>query len=492
MGNCKLLVLLYLFSTATSLTISRKLPDDLVLATASSSYQIEGAWNEDGKGESMWDRMVHTRPDKIVDHSTGDVACDSYHKIKHDVELIKSMGLEQYRFSISWPRILPYGYANHINLRGVQYYNELIDELIANGITPVVTLYHWELPQIFQELGGWTNALIVEWFEQYARVVFDHFGDRVKLWITINEPKQICWFAYSNGSLAPGLEISGIADYICARNVLLSHARTFHLYKNFYQSVQKGKIGITIDCPWMEPATNSTNDYKAADRARQFDFGLYAHPIFTPTGDFPEIFKKFIAERSRAEGYQQSRLPSFSENEIRNIRGTADFFGLNYYTTSYTKDRKPHPIGKPSSLKDSRIENYKDPNWLIGADPSFRSVPWGFRKILKYIKQNYGDPDVFITEIGFPDSEKFNDTKTVKYHNDHLNELLDSIQVDDVKVKTYTVWSLMDVFEWMRGYTVGFGLYHVDFQDNNRTRTPKLSREFFHTLTRTRTVMQEI
>ncbi|KAK5638884.1 hypothetical protein RI129_013179 [Pyrocoelia pectoralis] len=492
MINSKFLVLFYLFNYATNLTILRKLPDDLVLASASSSYQIEGAWNEDGKGESIWDRMVHTRPGRILDRSTGDVACDSYHKIKHDVELIKSMGLEQYRFSISWPRILPYGYANHINMRGVQYYNELIDELIANGITPVVTLYHWELPQIFQELGGWTNALIAEWFEQYARVVFDHFGDRVKLWITINEPKQICSFGYAGGTFAPALEISGIADYMCARNVLLTHARIFHLYKNSYQSIQKGKIGITIECSWMEPATNSTNDYEAADRARQFDFGLYAHPIFTPAGDFPEIFKKFIAERSRAEGHQQSRLPSFSESEIRNIRGTADFFGLNYYSSRYAKDIKPHPIGKPSSLKDSRIEIYTDPNWITGADPIFRSVPWGLRNILKYIKHNYGDMDLFITEIGFPDYEKFNDTKTVKYHNDHLNVVLDAIHLDKVKVKTYTVWSLMDVFEWTRGYTLGFGLYHVDFENDNRTRTPKWSREFFHTLATTRTVVQEI
>lgn len=207
----------------------------------------------------------------IKDHSNGDVAADSYHLYKTDVELMKELGLNFYRFSISWPRILPQGFAHHVNEAGVKYYSDLIDELIKHGIEPMVTMYHWDLPANLQTLGGWTNPLVTTWFANYAKVLFDRFGDRVKLWVTINEPKQICYEGYGSDVKAPMLNMTGIAEYMCAKNVLLAHAKAFHLYDDVYRSRQNGRIGISISCTWYEPASDSPEDHQAAEDARQFD-----------------------------------------------------------------------------------------------------------------------------------------------------------------------------------------------------------------------------
>ncbi|XP_031330585.1 myrosinase 1-like, partial [Photinus pyralis] len=461
---------------------NRRLPNDFMIGCATSAYQVEGGWNEDGKGENMWDRFTHAHPENISDQSNGDIACDSYHRIKEDVEMIKAVGFHHYRFSVSWSRILPNGFANVVNMKGVEYYNRLIDELIANGITPIITIYHFDLPEVLQELGGWTNGLIVDWFEDYARVVYRSFGDRVKLWITINEPKQICHYGYGDGMLAPFLKSSGIGEYICARNVLLAHAKAYHLYKNEFESIQKGRVSLTIECTWKESGSNSTADKKAAARDRQFDFGLYTHPIYSYQGDFPAVVKHAVKERSILEGFPQSRLPFLTSKEVNYIRGTYDFFGLNYYTTQYVVDAPAPHIGMPSMDNDVGVSRYSDPKWFVGTFEYFKSVPWGFRNLLNYIKLNYRNPEIFVTEIGIPVEENFANYENIKFHNDHLNALLDAVQIDKVKVKAYTVWSLMDNFEWAKGYTVRFGMYYVDFEDPERKRTPKLSYQFFKNL----------
>ncbi|KAK5645955.1 hypothetical protein RI129_004419 [Pyrocoelia pectoralis] len=193
-----------------------------------------------------------------------------------------------------------------------------------------------------------------------------------------------------------------------------------------------------------------------------------------------------------AEGFHKSRLPSFSDDEIKYIRGSADFLGLNYYTTFYTKDRIPPPIGEPSSEKDTNVINYQDPNWPTGSLHDFKSVPWGFRKVFNYVKKNYGDPEILITENGFPDLEEINDVGSVSYYNDHLNTLLDAIEVDGVNVTMYTTWSLMDNFEWTAGYTARFGLHHVDFENPDLKRTPKASARYFKELMKTKTLWKSV
>ncbi|KAK5638882.1 hypothetical protein RI129_013177 [Pyrocoelia pectoralis] len=480
-----LILTTFLISPTLSSKI-RKIPDDLMIGCATSAYQVEGAWNEDGKGENIWDRMTHSQPERVVDGSNADIACDSYHKIDEDVALIKNVGFQHYRFSISWPRILPYGFPIVINKKGIQYYNKLIDKLIDNGITPVVTIYHFDLPQILQDLGGWTNSLVSKWFEDYARVIFDAFGDRVKLWITINEPYTICEMGYGNGTYAPGIPSSGVGDYLCARNILLAHARVYHLYKNEFVTSQKGRIGLTIQCAWKEPGSNSSIDKNAAYRDSQFEWGLYTHPIYSKRGDFPEAVKKAVKLRSLAEGFAESRLPTLSSEEVAFIRGTYDFFGLNHYFTQYVINAQPSPIGLPSYDKDVSVVRYIDPNWTKGSKIFYMNVPWGLRKILKYIKQNYGDPEVFILENGVATVEQFNNYDAIKFYYDQLNALLDAVEIDKVKVKLYTMWSLMDNFEFVGGYTYKFGLYHVDFEDPNRNRTPKLSFHFFKDLLKSR------
>merc|ERR1712241_745274 len=218
-------------------------PDDFLWGSATAAYQIEGAWNEDGKGPSIWDVFTKV-PGNIVDGSSGDVACDSYHNYKEDVALMKEMGFTSYRFSIGWTRILPEGTGTR-NPGGIIYYRNLIDELLANDIVPAVTLYHWDLPQALQDQGGWLNATVADWFEEYARVCFEEFGDKVKFWITLNEPKETSLQGHGSGTMAPGLEGLGTLAYIAAHNQIRAHARAYRAYEADFAASQGGKVGLT-------------------------------------------------------------------------------------------------------------------------------------------------------------------------------------------------------------------------------------------------------
>ncbi|KAF2898478.1 hypothetical protein ILUMI_07698 [Ignelater luminosus] len=456
----------------------KRFPDGFIFGTASSSYQTEGAWNLDGKGENIWDRFTHDHPEKIADGSNGDIAADSYHKLDEDIRLLKNLGVDFYRFSLSWARILPNGFPNKINQAGIDYYNELIDKLLENNIMPMITMYHWELPQKLHLLGGFTNPLIADWFEAYAKIVFQHFGDRVKFWSTFNEPRIMCSFGYGLGTFAPGIESSGVGDYLCAHNLLKAHARVYHMYKKQFK-YQKGKIGIVIDCHWSEPATQSDSDIKAAERMTQFSCGWITNPIFTKKGDYPKVMKDFVKARSLAEGYNTSRLPEFTKDEIKYIRKSSDYLGLNHYMTFMVADKPADPIGDPSQEKDIQVATWQDPSWPPGTVYPFRSTPWGFRKVLKWLKDNCGDVDIYVTENGFPDAFSFEDKGRISYLLGYLSNLLESIYIDKVKVKAYTAWSFMDYFEWYSGYTVGFGLHYVNYTDPNRTRIPRASARIY-------------
>lgn len=251
-------------------------PDDFVFGAATAAYQVEGGWDEDGKGESIWDKGTHDHANLVADHSNGDVACDSYHKYKEDVQLLKTLGVDFYRFSISWPRILPTGKDDQINQLGIDYYNNLIDELIANSITPYVTMFHWDLPQALEEEGGWLNRTTADHFANYARVLFENFGDRVKYWMTLNEIMSFCEYGYGTGSFAPYISSPGIGDYQCTHVALLAHGKTFRLYDDEFRATQNGQIGIAIDTAWYEPNDpTKESDKEAAEIALQMNASIH-------------------------------------------------------------------------------------------------------------------------------------------------------------------------------------------------------------------------
>lgn len=261
---------------------AEEFPEDFKFGVATSAYQIEGAWNADGKTMSVWDRITHQTPQFIVDNSTGDVACNSYNKWKEDVAMLKNLGVHYYRFSLSWTRILSGAYTTKVNPAGILYYKNLIKELKDNGIEPVVTLYHWDMPQKISTLGGLSNNAWVDFFTNYARVVFKELGDDVKLWITFNEPNIIChYFNKILGLAQPATYPNGVIEYLCSYNLLKAHAETYRLYEREFKSSQKGKVGITLNFEWSEPASESAEDQEAAERRRQFDVGfLTAFKIF--------------------------------------------------------------------------------------------------------------------------------------------------------------------------------------------------------------------
>ncbi|GBP05955.1 Myrosinase 1 [Eumeta japonica] len=467
----------------------RKFPDGFLFGTATASYQVEGAWDEDGKSENIWDHLTHTQPSLIADYSNGDIADDSYHLYKRDVEMMRELGLDFYRLSISWTRILPSGFADRINEPGVAYYNNLFDEMLKYNIEPMVTLYHWDLPQRLQDLGGWTNPLIVDWFADYARVVFELFGNKVKYWITINEPKQICYNGYGDSSLAPAIDFKGIGEYLCAKNLLLAHAKAFHIYNDDFKATYGGIIGISLSAQWYEPASDSIIDIEAAEEQSQFEWAKYSHPIFSESGDFPAVMKEKIAAKSAEQGFPRSRLPEFTQEEIEYVRGSSDFFGLNHYTTYLVYRNESvygvHPV--PSFYDDIDTGNYQDPEWEAGESQSVKIVPLGFYKLLTEIRESYNNPPVYVTENGFATYIGLQDEGRVRYYREYLSALLDAID-EGCDVRAYTAWSLMDNFEWMKGYTQRFGLYEVDYESPERTRTPRKSAFVYKEVVRSRTL----
>lgn len=225
-----------------------------------------------GKAENIWDHMTHTYPCVTTDCSNGDVAADSYHQYKRDVEMMRELGLDFYRFSLSWSRLLPTSFPDKISDAGLAYYNNLINEMLKYNIEPMVTLYHWDLPQKLQEMGGWTNPHIVDWYSDYARIAFKLFGDRVKHWITMNEPREVCYQGYGTTTKAPRLNIQGIAEYMCAKNLLMAHAKAYHIYDEEFRPSQGGSISITLSALWFEP--EAEKDDVIAEETNQFEVKL--------------------------------------------------------------------------------------------------------------------------------------------------------------------------------------------------------------------------
>ncbi|KAK9687259.1 Glycosyl hydrolase family 1 [Popillia japonica] len=465
-------------------------PNNFKFGVATAAYQVEGAWNTGGKGENIWDHMTHTNPSSILDRSNGDIACDSYHKIKEDVRLLKNLGVDFYRFSISWSRILPSGKTDHINPDGIRYYNELIDELLANDIKPFVTMHHYDLPQPLQEEeGGFLNLKLADYFEDYADVLYKNFGDRVRDWTTFNQPTLICFLGYSGEFIAPMITRKD-GGYLCGHTLLIAHAKAYHLYNKRYRASQKGRIGIVQNIFWFEPRTNNIEDLQAAEAANEFNFGWFANPIFSKEGDYPQIMKENIEYASKQEALPKSRLPEFTQEEIELIKGSADFLGVNHYTTFYCSPVEDKSIEIGLFYIPDMNTNCIVDKTAEGSSSSWLKVkPTGFRKALNWIKQQYDNPEVIILENGISDAGNLlNDCLRVNYYNLYLTEMLKAIHEDGCNVSGYAAWSFMDNFEWRSGYTQKFGLYSVDFDDPARPRTPKMSAFVFKNIIRERKI----
>nr|XP_050854385.1 myrosinase 1-like [Vespula vulgaris] len=453
-----------------------RFPPNFLLGAATAAYQIEGAWNVSDKGESVWDRFSHERNGRIVNNDTGDTACDSYHKFREDVSLLKQLGIKAYRFSLSWPRILPTGFSNKVSKDGIAYYHNLIDELLANDIEPIVTLYHWDHPQVIEDAGGWLNPYVIDWFVDYARVVFKEFAPKVKKFITLNEPSDSCIFIYTTGIHAPSKSfLHGIGEYICGENMLKAHARVYRMYQKEFKDIYNGSLGINAHSRNFFP--KHENDSELAEIAFQFSIGWLLHPIFSEKGDYPYIMKKLIAIKSQEQGYPRSRLPELGANWVDYIRGTSDFLSVNHYT-SMIVERGDDEL-EPSFYNDQGLIQGQDPTWESTISSWLKVVPEGFGNILRKLAIEYNNPLIYITENGVSGENTLDDDKRVRYYQKYLKEMLISIHRDKVNIKGYILWSLIDSFEWSSGYSQTFGIVHVNFTDPERKRTLKKSAHWW-------------
>ncbi|XP_057373386.1 lactase/phlorizin hydrolase-like [Daphnia carinata] len=451
-------------------------PPSFVWASATSAHQIEGAWNVDGKGPSIWDTYT-SQPGIVAEGATGQTACNSYYFYQKDVDALKSLNVSHYRFSISWPRVLPDG-IGRINQPGVDYYKNLIAALKVANIQPMVTLYHWDLPQALEDMGGWLNPAVADWFEEYARLCFTQFGDDVKIWVTLNEPWISAWQGYGLGVSAPAKYGPGTYTYQAGHNLILAHAKVYRLYESSFKPFQQGKVGIALNVNWYSPATDLTADADAAERALQFMGGWFANPIFG-SGDYPSIMKQKIAEKSALQGFNQSRLPEFTEEQKIFVQGSADFLGINHYTSFLTQD-KPSDINDVSYEADQDLYAYHDPSWYGSGSPWLKVTPFGLRKLLVWLRDGFNDPEMIITENGCSDTAgNLDDMLRIYYYKHYINNVLKAIKNDGVKVTGYTAWSLMDNFEWRAGYNEKFGLFNVNFTSPELPRTAKASANYY-------------
>lgn len=393
-------------------------------------------------------------PGKTHGNDTGDIADDSYHHVEEDIKLLKDLGINSYRFSISWSRILPDGHDGYINPLGIAYYNKVIDSLIASNIEPLVTLYHWDLPLSLQhEYGGWLNGTLVERdFVNYANICFQQFGDRVKLWATFNEPWTFSLMGYGKGIFAPGrcsdrLNCKqGNSDtevYIVGHNVLNCHAAVVELYRKTYKPIQKGRITIVLNLDWSEPLTDNLDDIEAATRKNEFALAWFADPIHF--GRYPESMEKYAGDL----------LPKFTDYQRNLLIGSIDFFAINHYSTKYVKYKpiinvtlSSNGLGYSDALQ-SEESKYDSQGKLIGPQGDsawLHIVPWGIYKVLHWINKRYtindNKPEIIVTENGFdvpneskvPLPEVLNDDMRIDYYTKYLASITQAIS-DGINIK---------------------------------------------------------
>lgn len=418
-----------------------KFPRGFVWGVATASYQIEGAAHEDGRGESIWDRFSKT-PGKVLNGDTGDVACNHYHLYKEDVALIKDLGVASYRFSLAWPRIMPKG-GGTVNQRGLDFYKRLIDELLRQGVAPAVTLYHWDLPQVLEDKGGWLNRDTAKYFADYAMVAFEAFGDSVTSWITLNEPWCSAFLGYGNGEHAPGKK--DFASHLtAAHHLLLGHGLALQGYR---QLNLEAEIGVTLNLTPQYPASTSPQDLAATRKADGFQNRWYLDAIFK--GAYPEDMEESLTYVDLA----------MKPGDLELISRPNDFLGINFYSRGLiAADEK----GDPQTQKPERSVTAM--GWEVYPEALF--------DLLVRVHQDYGPIPLVVTENGAAYEDKLEqgrvrDTQRQAYLEQHFARALRAIEAG-IPLQGYYVWSLMDNFEWAFGYDRRFGIVYIDFETQER------------------------
>ncbi len=420
-------------------------PAHFAWGTATASYQIEGAVNEDGRSRSIWDTFVGI-PGAIANGETGDIADDHYHRMDEDVELMAELGVNAYRFSLSWSRILPDG-VGKVNHRGLDFYKRLLEKLAQKNIDAYATIYHWDLPQVLQDrFGGWIGRDIIEPFVEYADTVSSALGDRVKAWTTLNEPWVIAWLGYGEGKHAPGFRDPRLALQV-SHHLLVAHGLAVSAVR---RNVEDATVGITVNLSPIEPASEA--EQHLADAADANVNSWFLDPIYR--GRYPALF-----------------LPGMSPEQIRILDGDMktiaqpiDFIGVNYYTKFRLKagSISLDPLADVDRPGGERTQM----GWTL--------YPEGLFDVLKRVYDTYRPPAIFVTENGAAyadtiDSDgRIRDTKRIAYLQMHFEQLRRALEAG-IPLKGYFVWSLMDNFEWAEGYRPRFGLIHVDYATQKRT-----------------------
>ncbi len=433
-------------------------PKDFEWGAATASYQIEGAYNEDGKGESIWDKFTHQKGN-VANNDTGDRACDHYHRYQEDVELMKKIGLETYRFSIAWPRIMPAG-KGKINQKGIDFYKRLVDELLKAGIKPAATLYHWDLPQKLQEMGGWENRDTAKYFNQYAQIMYRELGDLVPRWITHNEPFVVSMLGNLWGEHAPGFKDRKKALQV-AHNLLLSHGMAV---KSFRESGIEAEIGITLNLSQVYSKTDSKKDQLAKDYLDAFNNRWFLDPVFK--GKYPDKLMTLYQEKF-------DKPFEIKAGDLEIISRDIDFLGINYYSRALVKYDENEMLNfKSVKPKGS---DYTAMDWEV--------YPQGLTDLLLRLDAEYTKKPIFITENGAAYDDQIaadgsvHDSERVDYLEKHFRAAQQAIE-KGVNLAGYYVWSLMDNFEWAYGYSKRFGIIYLDY-DNGQTRILKDSAKMY-------------
>jgi len=420
--------------------MSYSFPHDFLWGAATAAYQIEGAWNEDGKGESIWDRFSHT-PGKIEDKSNGDTACDHYHRYKDDIELMRHLGLKAYRFSTAWTRVLPSG-RGRVNHPGLDFYDRLVDVLCAANIEPFLTLYHWDLPYALHEQGGWTERDTAYAFADYAALMVKRLGDRVSYWTTFNEPSVVTFDGYLVGEHAPGIQ-DPKAAYQVGHHLMLAHGLAVQAMRGIAPDLN---YGIVLNQWGQEPASDDPAAIAASQAAWDASEPLFLDVIFK--GHYPPQIYDLVGEN----------LPRIKDGDTALIAQKLDYLGLNFYSR--------HLFDANGLIDPVPGSEYTEMGWEVCAP--------ALRRLLNKINDEYDLPPIYITENGAafideiaPDGE-IHDERRLDYVKNHLIQTRLAMQ-DGVDVRGYFVWSLMDNFEWAHGYTKRFGLVRVDYETQKRS-----------------------
>ncbi len=431
-------------------------PDGFVWGAATASYQIEGAWDEDGKGESIWDRFSHT-PGRIANGDTGDVACDHYHRWQEDVGLMKALGLQAYRFSISWPRVLPEG-RGRVNRDGVDFYSRLVDALLGAGITPYVTLYHWDLPQALQDQGGWPARATAQAFVEYSELASRSLGDRVRHWITLNEPYVSASVGHLAGRHAPGhTDVDEALS--AAHHLLLAHGWSVPEIRG---NSSAAEVGITLNLSPHVPASPSTADRAAAWKGDGILNRWYLDPI-SARGYPPDIIQHY----GRPMDFVQA-------GDVEAIAVPLDFLGVNYYSRAV--------------VRSTLVPEAENEPRTVFVNPDRTAMGWevhapGLYELLGRLHFDYRFPALYVTENGAAYADRIGpdghvvDPQRIAYLREHLAAAARAIAAG-VPLRGYFAWSLLDNFEWAHGYSKRFGLIYVDYP--TQRRIPKESAHWYH------------